>query len=681
MYRLYECLTQEHDLWLLSVAALVCVAGSSLTIMTLRRLIGASGRRKRIQLVMSSLITGATIWSTHFIAMLAYDPVVEHGYDPLLTGASLGVAVLGAFLSNASVAYRQGYTQFILAGSAFGLTVSIMHYVGMSSYLLPGKIIWNEWPVAASVLLGMGLGIASYDRVLRPITRFCWLAGAVLMLLSIYATHFTAMSAFEIRLNPTQDVPPQVLSDSVVGLLIFAIVALVLFIGYTAISIETNLERESIRKLEHAVAHDYLTGLPNRLKLAQKLDDIEILLQSDPLFDVAVVAIDINNFKYVNDVHGHTFGDAVLSTLAKRLQDNLRDGEFLACIGGDQFVALLTKLETTKDAREFANNVCGLIAERVDGESSAITLTASVGIATSLLDGRSADTLMRKSDYALFRAKDEFDLQICEYDAVFDQQIREKIALTEDLRFALAKDQFSLVYQLQNETGSRKPIGCEALLRWHHPTRGLISPVTFIPLAEESGQIKDIGRWVMRAACFEAASWVQPWSIAVNVAPQQLLQPNFLDDVADILRESGLDPNRLEVELTEASVNHDQASTLKTLKAIKEMGIRIAMDDFGTGYSSLATLQNFPFDKIKIDRSFITDLHKNKKRGAIVRSTMLLAKAFDMSVLAEGVETLDELNFLKAEGCNFVQGYFFGKPMVTDAIRELTMAEDISIAS
>lgn len=681
MYKLFECLTQDHNYLLLSVAALVCVAGSSLSVMTLRRLIGASGGRKKIQLVMSSLITGATIWSTHFIAMLAYDPVVEHGYDPLLTAASLGVALVGALLANAAVAYRKGYQQFVLAGCAFGVTVSVMHFVGMSSYILPAEITWKYETVAVSVMMGMGLGIASYDRVIRPITRYCWLGGAFLMLLAICAMHFTAMSAFEIDLNPTNEVPPQVLSDSVVGLLIFSIVAVVLFIGYAAIGIETNLEREAIRKIEHTVMHDHLTGLPNRLFLGRKLKEMQDRLRLDSYLRAAVVIIDIDNFKYVNDVHGHAFGDEVLKVIAKRLRDNLGTDEFLACIGGDQFVVLMTYFDAQKDAFKYGKKALELIAEQIDRETCSVTLSASIGIATSLRDGQSSDLLMRNSHYAMFRAKRDSNIHICEYNADLDHQMREKIALTEDLRFALDSEQFHLVYQLQNETGSHRAIGCEALLRWQHPTRGMISPTVFIPLAEESGLIKDIGRWVLRAACFEAASWAKHWSIAVNVAPQQLLQPNFLKDLSEILRDSKLAPNRLELELTEASINHDQALTLKILKEIKRMGIRIAMDDFGTGYSSLATLQNFPFDKIKIDRSFVTDIHKNLQRGAIVRATLSLGEAFGMCVLAEGVETREELNFLQAEGCLYVQGYFFSKPMNIDVIRELTMVEDIGIAS
>ncbi|WP_138934931.1 putative bifunctional diguanylate cyclase/phosphodiesterase [Roseovarius arcticus] len=681
MYRVFECITQEHDYWLVAVAAFVCIAGSSLTVLTLRRLIAANGPRKKVQLGMSALITGATIWSTHFIAMLAYDPGVEHGYEPVFTGLSLGIAVAGALAANAFLAFGNGQSNYIFAGAGFGLTVSVMHYTGMSAYQLPGEVIWHLDTLVASVALGVGIGIGSYHRIMKPATRFCWLGGAALMVLAICTMHFTGMSAIEIRLNSTFAVPPQLLSDMVLGMLILSVVTLILFIGFSAFNIETNLEREAVARLEYTVLHDHLTQLPNRLHLKRKLDELSKRLASDATANVAVVSIDLDLFKQVNDVHGHQVGDQVLKEVSLRLKNCFGENEFVARIGGDEFVALKTDVEDTDDAIDFANLTYGAIIPTIHEGNCAINMSASLGIATSMNDGSDMNQLLQKSDLAMFRAKQDPDRNICQYDADMDMKFREKNNLIRDLRHASSNDQFELIYQLQNEVKSREPIGCEVLLRWCHPTKGIISPDEFIPIAEETGLIQDIGLWVLRTACIEAASWSSSLKIAVNVAPQQLSQPTFIEDLLDILMESRLPPERLELEITEASVIHDQALALKVLKKIKGMGVRIAMDDFGTGYSSLAMLQTFPFDKIKIDRSFVQDLHLNHQRAAIFRSTLSLGQAFGIPVLAEGVETEDELSFLNAEGCTLVQGFYFGQPMSSEAIRGITTPIKISRAS
>lgn len=663
------------------VAAFLCLAGSGLTVMTLRRLVVATGRRKLIQLALSGLVTGATIWATHFIAMLAFDPGVEHGYGIAFTVISLLVAVLGSLLANACVSYGNGPAPFVFAGVLFGLTVSLMHYTGMSAFQIPGEIIWLPRPRVVSVLLGVGLGVASYHRIMFPITRWCWQGGTVFMVLSICAMHFIGMSAFEIRLDSSVSVAPQILSDTMMGLLIFSVVTIILFIGFSSIGIETHLEREAMLQLEHTVMHDHLTGLPNRLHFKRRMQQAKERLAHDPSAGVGVVSVDLDLFKQVNDIHGHETGDQVLKVIAQRIRAVITPQEFVARIGGDEFVAIKCDLQTTEESSAFAQRLYDAIVPVIRLENCVVSTGACLGVASSLHDDRDPDVLLQKSDLALYRAKRSPDRHICVYDTEMDQLVRQKMALIGDLRQALAEDQFSLVYQLQNDATSRAIVGCEVLLRWNHPTLGAVSPAEFIPLAEETGLINDIGRWVLRTACAEAASWNNAWSIAVNVAPQQLSQPSFADEVAFVLEETNLPAARLELEVTEASVIQDQASTLRVLKQIKQMGVRIAMDDFGTGYSSLATLQAFPFDKIKIDRSFVTDLDRNPQRAAIVRSTLALGEAFGIPVLAEGVETEAELRFLSAESCRYVQGFLFGKPMPVDAMRARVAERDVTIAS
>ncbi|NIZ14155.1 bifunctional diguanylate cyclase/phosphodiesterase [Phaeobacter sp. HF9A] len=672
MYRLLDCITQEHIYWLLATAAVICVIGSTLSVHMSTRLTQWTGRRRMVQLPMAGLITGATIWSTHFIAMLAYDPGYAHGYEPVLTGVSLLVGVLGAFAANIGLAYAKGLAGVYLAGALFGLTVSAMHYVGMSAYLLPGVIHWALPRVVASTLLGVGFGVLSYGLIKQNIGgRAGLIWPALLMVLAICLMHFTGMSAIEIQLDSSLLVPPKTISDASMAVLIFGVTGLILLIAMAAATIEVNLEGESRLQLDHAALHDPLTGLPNRMWLTRKLDRLARQLEADETVRAAVLTIDLNLFKEVNDLYGHAVGDRVLCQVARRLEAQQGEAEYLARVGGDEFVAIKQGFRRIEEVQSFAERLHAAIAEPIDLDEISLRVGAAVGIASTLEDGRKPDQLLHKSDVAMYRAKSDPGGHICLFDDEMDRRSRDKIQLVHDLRLALRNDEFELVYQLQNTLETLAPVGFEVLLRWNHPTRGRVSPGEFIPLAEETGLVRDIGAWVLREACREAASWDHPYSIAVNVAPQQLVQPSFVEGVMDNLMETGLAPERLELEITEASIIDDQAHTLKVMHQLKSLGIRIAMDDFGTGYSSLAMLQTFPFDKIKIDRSFVQDVHKDAQRAAIVRSTLLLGAALDIPVLAEGVEVEAELSFLRQESCTSVQGFYFGKPMSRDEMRRI----------
>ena len=325
----------------------------------------------------------------------------------------------------------------------------------------------------------------------------------------------------------------------------------------------------------------------------------------------------------------------------------------------------------TEEVAALGSRLHAAIRAPIDINQTQILLDASIGIANSVNDGQDMEVLMTRSDQAMYQAMLRSDTHICEFNADLDRKTHERKALIEDLRQAIPKGQLELVFQLQNSVETLRPVGFESLLRWNHPERGRVPPNVFIPLAEETGLIQEIGVWVLRTACQTAATWPHPFSVAVNVAPQQLVQSSFVEHVSDILLETALPPHRLELEVTESSMIDDQDNTQRVMHELKAMGLRIAMDDFGTGYSSLATLQAFPFDKIKIDRSFVTDVHKHAQRAAIVRSTLLLGAALDIPVLAEGVETQEELDFLQAENCASVQGFFFGKPMSTAEVDTL----------
>ncbi|MFY0311575.1 putative bifunctional diguanylate cyclase/phosphodiesterase [Leisingera sp. D0M16] len=672
MYRILDCLTQQHHYGLVAVAAFVCVVGAGLSVRLTSRLADARGRRRLVQLGLSSMIAGATIWSTHFIAMLAYDPGFEHSYEPVVTGMSLLVAVFGVLIANTLLSFGRWRRKAPLAGGAFGLAISAMHYTGMQAYLLPGTIEWAPGYLAASVLAGTGLAAAAYTFITRSgLGRRNWISATALLVAAICAMHFTGMSAIEARLSPLVEVPPQVISDTAMGMLVFGVMGLILLVGFASASIETNIESEAANQLAHAALHDPLTSMPNRMWLTQHLSALQRNLLDDRRESAAVLTINLNLFKEVNDLHGHAVGDQVLQAVARRLITQQGPDEHIARVGGDEFVAVKQGVRRVEQVLAFAERLHASIIKPIDLETLSVRVGAAIGVATSLTDGRDPQALLHKSDLAMYRAKSGGEASICQFCEEMDRQSRDRLQLVQDLRLACAGGQFELAYQLQNDLTTLAPLGFEALLRWNHPVRGRVSPSEFIPVAEETGLIREIGHWVLRAACTEAAGWPHPYQIAVNVAPQQLVQPSFVEDVLDVLLETGLPPERLELEITESSIIDDQVHTLKVMHRLKRHGVRIAMDDFGTGYSSLATLQTFPFDKIKIDRSFVRGVHKNEQSAAIVRSTLLLGSSLKIPVLAEGVEEEDELIFLQGENCTSVQGFYFGKPMGQDEMRQI----------
>lgn len=669
MYRIFTCITQEHHYGLLALAVTICVVGATLSVLLLRRMIHGRGPRMWYICALSSVIGGATIWSTHFTAMLAYDPGLDHSYDFGWTVLSFGFAVVGLLLTNAVLTREDMRWRAPVAGILFGLTVSTMHYVGMVAYNVSADFIWEPERIATSILLGAFFGAVAYHRMLFPVTRVCWLGAVIGMVLAIATMHFMGMTSFSMFPNPTIDIPPRKISDLEFSVIIGGVTALLFLVGFTSHSFETNLERESRGRLRHAATHDHLTGLPNRLHLSTYLAKLAVQLDDDETHNVAILSVDLDLFKPVNDVYGHAVGDIVLCEIARRLSDVLQKGEFLARTGGDEFIAIKNGFKRKDEVTAFSNRLHAAIIEPINLERTLVTLGASIGIANTVDDGRDLYALSIKSDHALYRAKKQVDAHACSFNAEIDQKNQEKLLLINDLRNAVKNGELELVYQLQNAINTLEPIGFECLLRWNHPTRGRIPPNEFIPLAEETGLIRDIGLWVLRSACQEAVKWPRPYGVAVNVAPQQLVQPSFADYVSNILNETGLPAHRLELEITEASMINDQSHTLQVMHELKDLGIHIAMDDFGTGYSSLATLQAFPFDKIKIDRSFITEVHLNDQRAAIVRSTLLLGAALDIPILAEGVETQQELAFLETEKCSAVQGFYFGKPLSLAELR------------
>jgi diguanylate cyclase (GGDEF)-like protein/PAS domain S-box-containing protein len=424
--------------------------------------------------------------------------------------------------------------------------------------------------------------------------------------------------------------------------------------------------RRSEARIAHMARHDALTGLPNRLSFNAALD----AALAEGAGRIAVVGIDLDKFKEVNDLRGHAVGDKMLQALAARLGACLAPGEMAARFGGDEFAAF-KRFQTQDELADFAQRLETALSGTIVVGEDAIPAGASIGIAIYPDDATSRDQLVNNADLAMYRAKATIGQTTAYYEARMDEQVRQRRALTKELWTAIAQDRFRLHYQVQKAVATGEITGYEALLRWHSPERGNVPPAEFIPLAESCGAILPLGEWVLRTACREAAGWHSACKIAVNLSPLQLGQPDFVARLAAILAETGLAPQRLELEITESTIIADRERALATLRDIKALGVTVAIDDFGTGYSSLETLRSFPFDKIKLDRSFMTEVETSPQAKAIVRAILALGRSLDVPVLAEGVETSDQLDLLAREGCDEAQGYLLGRPQPVGAIAGL----------
>ena len=439
--------------------------------------------------------------------------------------------------------------------------------------------------------------------------------------------------------------------------------------GWVATHEDITEQRQAEVKIEHMAHHDALTDLANRVLLNERLEQALGRFQDEQM--VAVHHLDLDQFKAVNDTFGHPAGDKLLKIVADRLRGLVRETDTIARMGGDEFVIVQAPIADPAEATSLAQQIIEWISEPYDIDGHQAMVGASIGIAVSPGDGLTPDKLLRNADLALYRAKGDGRGTFRFFESAMDEQMQTRRIMEQDLRKALPAGEFELYYQPVVNLESSEISGFEALIRWNHPEQGLVSPATFIPLAEEIGFIVPLGEWVIRQACLTAAQWPEHLHIAVNISAAQFRGSSLMPVIVNALGASGLHPTRLEIEITETVLLHDREATLAVLHQLRALGVRIAMDDFGTGYSSLTYLQCFPFDKIKIDRSFVKDITENTGSLYIVRAVAALANGMGMAATAEGVETTEQLAKIAAEGCTEMQGFLFSKPLPVREIERL----------
>jgi diguanylate cyclase (GGDEF)-like protein len=440
------------------------------------------------------------------------------------------------------------------------------------------------------------------------------------------------------------------------------------------------------RQMAHSAEHDFLTGLPNRMLLNDRVGQA-IALATRHTKKVAVLFLDLDGFKHINDSLGHPIGDKLLQSVAKRLVDCIRGSDSVSRQGGDEFVLLLLELERAEDAAVTARRMLEAVAQPHTIDQHDLHVTASIGLSIYPDDGLDAETLIKNADTAMYQAKENGRRSFQFFKPAMNVRAVERQFIEEGLRRALERQEFALHYQPTVNLMTGAITGAEALIRWTHPTRGSIAPAQFIPVAEDCGLILPIGAWVLREACAQAQAWMDAglpiMSMAVNVSAMEFRDKNFLDGLFAILSETGLDPRSLELELTESVLMKHAEFTASVLQILRKRGVQVAVDDFGTGYSSLSYLQKFPVDALKIDQSFVRQISTAGDDTTIVKAVIGMARSLKLRVIAEGVETLDEVAFLRAYRCEEAQGYYFSRPVLPQQFAMLLrngIAESSSVA-
>jgi diguanylate cyclase (GGDEF)-like protein/PAS domain S-box-containing protein len=432
--------------------------------------------------------------------------------------------------------------------------------------------------------------------------------------------------------------------------------------------------KQAEQQIEYQAYHDALTGLANR-RLFQEHLSLALALAGRRNGLVAVLFLDLDNFKLINDTLGHTIGDDLLRVVAERVKACVREGDTVARVGGDEFTIVLQDIVKSEDAAVVAQKVLRTIAEPVELNGHRLYVTTSIGITTFPDDGDDAETLLKNADNAMYRAKSEGRNTYQMSTQELSRSMHERLTLDSGLHQAIERNEFELWYQPQVDLRTMKIVGMEALLRWRHPQRGVMLPASFLSLAEERGFIVLIGDWALRTACVDARRICEAghpdFRLAVNISPRQFREESLVATIETALRDSGLPPGNLEIEITESAAMENVALTLALLTRLREIGVSVAIDDFGTGHSSLNYLKRFPIDTLKIDRSFVEDLPDRFEDAAIVRAVLELARGLDLRVVAEGVETKEQLDFLRLHECREVQGFYFSEAVPASAIDEL----------
>lgn len=644
------------------------------------RIASARGRAVYLWMGGGAVAMGFGVWSMHFIGMLALSLPIELGYDVALTLWSLLVAVLSSGFALWLVSQpRLPVLQLLSGALIMGAGISAMHYSGMAALRMQPGIEYDPVLFGLSLLVAVGASAAALSIAyrLRKQTSYVRLArggASIIMGLAIVGMHYTGMAAANFPEGSFCGAALEGLSGKgldnlvLVSSLAVLTIALLTSIFDARLEARTALLAESLaqanEELTHLALHDPLTGLPNRMLLADRISQsMAKVKEQGGCF--SLMFIDLDGFKPVNDAFGHHLGDRLLREVALRLREQLRSQDTLARIGGDEFV-LLVRLAEPDDAPQVAARQVSLLSKPFRIDEHDLQISASIGITLYTGNSQTVEEMLMNADAAMYHAKGAGKNGYSFFDASMNTNARKQLQLLQDLRQALELQQFCLYYQPKFDASSGQPVGAEALLRWQHPTLGLLLPDTFIALAEKTGLIIPIGNWVLNEACRQMREWFDQgyshWRMAVNLSALQFCHAGLVDNVAATLACHELPANSLTLEITETTAMSDADASMAVLQQLSNMGVDLSIDDFGTGYSSLMYLKRLPANELKIDRGFVSDLEHDSDDAAIVSAIVALGQALGLRIVAEGVETDTQQRFLTTLGCDALQGYLLGHP-------------------
>ena len=683
----------SYSYWLVLLSVLVAILASYTALDLATRITVSRGTAGRAWLIGGACSMGTGIFSMHFVGMLAFSLPVPMGYDPAITLVSLLIAIVVSGFALYTVSRDSlSAKNLLLGGVLMGIVICAMHYTGMAAMETHPPITYDPMLFSASVGVAIAaslaaLWIAFNLRAALNWMKYAKMGSAVIMGFAITGMHYTGMAAARFAANTICLTGPLVDNSWMAGtlagmtcLILCATLALSILDSRMASKtarIAASLQRAN-EELQRIALLDPLTKLPNRVLLEDRIEQAITQAERSKL-NCAVIFVDLDRFKSINDTLGHMVGDELLRAVGARLQTLVRAEDTVSRLGGDEFVILLREVINAADAVEVGNKMLAELRQPFRAHEKELFITPSIGISMCPLNGHTAQMLITQADAAMYNAKQEGRNNCRLFASEMSTFFPERLMMENDLRHAVARREFELYYQPKVDVGTGQVVGMEALLRWRHPEKGLVTPDEFIPLAEDTGLIVPIGRWVIEQACAQNKAWQRAGMphlrMAVNISAVQFKQKDLLDTIKYALETSGLSPDFFEVELTETAVMQNASQAIVTLEKLSEMGVNVSIDDFGTGYSSLSYLKRFPIDKLKIDRSFIRDISSDRDDAAIVRATIALAHNLKLRVVAEGVETEDQLQFLRALGCDEYQGYYKSKPVPANDFARQMRAE------
>ncbi len=650
------------------------------------RVATSTGRAARWWLLGGAFSMGLGIWSMHFIGMLAFSLSIPLGYDPVITAGSLVIAIGASALALWLVCQRElPWVRLVQGALLIGAGISAMHYSGMAALRIQPGIVYDlAWLVASVVVAviasGAALWLAFRLRANLQHVRAWRGAAALVMGLAIVSMHYTGMAAAGFPegsfCGAANGVDTNWLALLVI-VLTLAVLAITLIVSVldARLQARTSVLANSLEKanseLMQLALHDNLTRLPNRLLLEDRLSQaLKVAQRECSCF--AVMFMDLDGFKAVNDAYGHQLGDQLLIGVTERLRACVRAQDTLARLGGDEFV-LLAAISGPDDAATLAEKLVQCINEPFVLSRYTLSVSLSIGIAVYPGDGDVERDLLLHADAAMYHTKNAGRNGYSFFEASMNANAVEHLQLLHDLRLAEANGELRLYYQPKFEAPAGPVRGFEALLRWQHPRRGMLSPDVFLPMAEKTGLIVPIGKWVLNEACRQLREWheqgLSNWTVAVNLSAVQFEQPDLLEVVIDAIERHNIPAEMLTIEVTETVAMRNPETTIETLEKLTAMGVKASIDDFGTGYSSLLYLKRLPASELKIDRAFVKEMSVGNEDSVIVSAIIALAKALGLQVVAEGVETAEQQHYLTGLGCETLQGFLLDRPMTPQQIR------------